>query len=56
MHLGPTYVCHTFGLLIATIYAWTGIRSIYHYYTRSGPFDVALLQTIIALGCTLVAS
>ena len=43
-------------MLIATIYAWTGIRSIYHYYTRSGPFDVALLQTIIALGCTLVAS
>ena len=49
------FSCHTFGLLIATIYAWTGIRSIYHYYTRSGPFDVALLQTIIALGCTLVA-
>jgi len=50
------FSCHTFGLLIATIYAWTGIQSIIKYYTRSGPFDVALMQTIIALGCTLVAS
>mmetsp|Transcript_1537 Transcript_1537/g.4505 ORF Transcript_1537/g.4505 Transcript_1537/m.4505 type:complete len:548 (-) Transcript_1537:34-1677(-) len=50
------FSCHTFGLLIATIYAVVGWTSVVKYYTRSMPFAAALLQTIIAMGVVLVAT
>ncbi|KAH8091938.1 inorganic anion exchanger [Aureococcus anophagefferens] len=49
------FSCHTFGLLIATIYAVTGATGIARYYTRSQSFAACLMETILALGTTLVS-
>ena len=46
------FSCHTFGLLIATIYAVTGATGVARYYTRSQSFAACLMETIIALGTT----
>jgi len=49
------FSCHTFGLLIAIIYAVTGCRGIVQYYTQSQAFAACLMETIIALGTCLLA-
>ena len=49
------FSCHTFGMLIAVIYAVTGALGIVQYYTRSQSFAACLMETIIALGTTLLS-
>ncbi|KAH8050901.1 inorganic anion exchanger [Aureococcus anophagefferens] len=49
------FSCHTFGMLIAVIYAVTGAVGIAKYYTRSQSFAACLMETILALGTTLLS-
>ena len=49
------FSCHTFGMLIAVIYAVTGCVGVVNYFTRSQSFAACLMETIIALGTTLLS-
>ena len=42
-------------MLIAIIYAVTGALGVVGYYTRSQAFAACLMETILALGTTLLA-
>lgn len=49
------FSCHTFGMLIALIYAVTGVSGIVGYFTKSQPFAACLMELVIALGTTWLA-